>query len=125
MRKVKSKHTKPEMFIRRLIYALGYRYRLHKKDLPGKPDIIFGCRKKVIFINGCFWHGHDCKRAALPEANRQKWEDKIIGNKNRDQQNYQELKKLGWKYLVIWECEIKKKNYEQLQSKVIEFIEKD
>jgi len=110
MAKVRSKDTKPEMVVRRLIYSLGYRYRLHRKDLPGKPDLVFYQRKKVIFIHGCFWHEHNC-RAGLkkPKSNQDYWIPKLRRNVQRDKENRDLLVKLGWKVLIIWECELKNK----------------
>jgi DNA mismatch endonuclease, patch repair protein len=107
MRAVKSKDTKPEVIVRSLVHRLGYRFRLHRKDIPGTPDIAFPGRHKVIFIHGCFWHGHDCKRGSrVPKANRDYWEMKIERNKRRDAINVDALKQLQWQILVIWECEI-------------------
>lgn len=108
MRAVKSCDTTPEMFVRRLVYAMGYRYRLHRKDLPGKPDLTFRSRRKVIFVHGCFWHGHECKRGArVPKTHREYWETKIARNKERDSQHNEELQREGWGVLVVWECQIK------------------
>lgn len=108
MRAVKSRDTAPEMAVRRLLYSMGYRYRLHRRDLPGKPDLTFQSRRKVIFIHGCFWHGHDCKRGArVPKNNREYWETKIARNRERDIQHYEELNIMGWDILVIWECQLK------------------
>lgn len=108
MRAVKARDTVPEMIVRRLVHSMGYRYRLHRKDLPGKPDLTFQRRHKVIFVHGCFWHGHDCKRGArLPKTNRDYWETKITRNRERDQQHDQELRCQGWRILVVWECQIK------------------
>lgn len=108
MRAVKSRDTAPEMTVRRLVYSMGYRYRLHRKDLPGKPDLTFQSRRKVIFIHGCFWHGHDCKRGArVPKNNREYWETKIARNRERDSQNDEDLKREGWRILVVWECQIR------------------
>ena len=123
MSHIKSKNTKPEMTVRKIIYSLGYRYRLHRKDLPGKPDLAFINKKKVIFINGCFWHGHSgCKKSALPDTNYEFWNDKIKNNVNRDTLNYKRLEDMGWKYLVIWQCEIKKDNIENIKSNIIHFL---
>lgn len=123
MSHIKSKNTKPEMTVRKIIYSLGYRYRLHRKDLPGKPDLAFINKKKVIFINGCFWHGHSgCNKSALPDTNYEFWNDKIKNNINRDTLNYKRLKDMGWKYLVIWQCEIKKDNIENIKSNIIHFL---
>lgn len=108
MRAVKSRDTATEMTVRRLVYAMGYRYRLHRKDLPGKPDLVFQSRRKVIFVHGCFWHGHDCKRGArVPKTNSAYWENKITRNMERDNQHAEELKRAGWRVLVIWECQTK------------------
>ncbi len=108
MRAVKSKDTGPEMMVRRLAHGMGYRYRLHRKDLPGNPDLVFGSRRKVIFVNGCFWHGHTCKRGdRTPKNNPAYWIKKISRNKERDQEHLQALQGKGWQALVVWECEAK------------------
>ncbi len=107
MRAVKSRDTAPEMIVRRLVYSMGYRYRLHRKDLPGKPDLAFQSRRKVIFIHGCFWHGHECKRGArIPKTNREYWETKIARNRERDRQHDEDLKRESWRVFVVWECQI-------------------
>lgn len=108
MRRIKSKGMKPELAVRRLVHGLGYRYRLHRKDLPGKPDLVFGPRRKVIFVHGCFWHGHEregCLDARRPKSNTSYWNAKLAGNKQRDAERLQALKAMGWSVLVIWECE--------------------
>jgi DNA mismatch endonuclease (patch repair protein) len=108
MRAIRSKNTKPEMVIRRLVYSMGYRYRLHRKDLPGKPDLVFVGLRKVLFLHGCFWHGHDCKRGAhIPKTNSEYWERKIGRNKVRDAEHETALQAQGWSVLVIWECQTK------------------
>ena len=108
MRAVKGKDTKPEMIVRRLAHALGYRFRLHRKDLPGKPDLVFPGRRKVIFVHGCFWHGHECARGSRqPKQNAEYWRNKIARNVERDADNLQALERLGWQTQVIWECEMK------------------
>lgn len=108
MRAVKGKNTGPEMIVRRLVHALGYRYRLHRKDLPGKPDLVFPARRGVIFVHGCFWHQHDCPRGARsPKSNRDYWLPKLRRNRERDAKNQARLKEEGWKVLVVWECETK------------------
>lgn len=125
MRKVKSKGTWQEIFIRKLVHSMGYRYRLNKKDLPGNPDLVLKKYKKVIFVHGCFWHGHKrCRRAALPTTNADFWKKKINGNKKRDKANFRLLKKLDWEYLIIWQCEIKKSRLEELAKKISEFLER-
>lgn len=107
MRAVKDRNTKPEMIVRRLLHRLGYRYRLHRKNLPGKPDIVFGPLRKVIFVHGCFWHGHSCKRGnRLPKTNSDYWEAKITRNIERHLSQLDELKASGWTELTLWECEL-------------------
>ena len=107
MRAVRSKNTGLEMRVRRLLYHHGYRYRLHRKDLPGKPDLVFQGRRKAIFIHGCFWHGHDCRPKIRPTSNTQYWTPKIDGNRERDERNIAALEQAGWQVLVVWECQIK------------------
>lgn len=108
MAKIKGTNTKPEMMLRRLLHASGYRYRLHDKRLPGKPDIVFPGRRKVIFVNGCFWHGHTCPIGArLPKTNTEYWQEKRRRNQERDAEQIGRLSALGWTSLVVWECEIK------------------
>lgn len=123
MRRVRSKDTTPELIVRRLIFSLGHRYRLHRSDLPGKPDIVFPSSKKIIFVHGCFWHGHTCKRGArIPKHNREYWEHKISRNIERDKKHLAELKDLGWEVLIVWECETK--NLKNLEGKIVEFLSK-
>jgi DNA mismatch endonuclease (patch repair protein) len=111
MRAVKSRDTSPERTVRKLLSANGYRYRLQSKHLPGRPDIVFAGRKKAIFIHGCFWHGHLCKRGArIPKTNTIYWRNKIRRNRLRDERALKELRKAGWKVKVIWECEIARSN---------------
>ena len=106
MRAVRSHDTKPEMAVRRLLHRLGYRYRLHRRDLPGTPDIVFGPRRKVIFVHGCFWHGHSCPRGArLPATNVDYWRRKIDRNVERHAEQTERLRATGWATLVIWECQ--------------------
>ncbi|MEM8986197.1 MAG: DNA mismatch endonuclease Vsr [Pseudomonadota bacterium] len=108
MRAVKAKDTKPELKLRKALHALGFRYRLHRKDLPSKPDLVFPGRRAVIFVHGCFWHGHDCKRGArIPKQNRAYWEAKIARNKARDERNINALTDIGWRVLTVWECQLK------------------
>ena len=109
MSAIKGKDTKPEMIVRRYLFSKGLRYRLHVKKLPGNPDIVLPKYKTVVFINGCFWHGHEgCKYYRLPKSNVEFWESKITNNKNRDILNELKLKELGWRVLRIWECEIRR-----------------
>ncbi|MFW0753186.1 very short patch repair endonuclease [Pseudomonas sp. H11T01] len=108
MSRIKAKNTKPEIKVRQLIYALGYRYRLHVKKLPGCPDIVFSGKKKVIFVNGCYWHGHlNCRYAKLPKTNIEFWSDKFIRNRERDKRNVAALEAQGWQVSIIWQCEIR------------------
>src|SRR5689334_11372651 len=108
MRAVRSRNTGAEMIVRRLLYGLGYRYRLHRRDLPGKPDLTFPGRRKAIFVHGCFWHGHSCTRGArVPKSNRDYWTAKIARNKARDVRAQNDLRDLGWTTLTVWECEMK------------------
>lgn len=124
MSRISGKDTKPEILVRSLLHRMGYRFRVHKKDLPGKPDITLSKHKKVIFVHGCFWHGHeDCPRSKRPSTNVKFWNKKIDGNIERDKKNIQSLEKLGWTTLTLWTCEIK--NQEALKRKLIYFMETD
>ena len=106
MRAVKSRDTAPEMVVRRLAHRLGYRFRVCRKDLPGCPDIVFPRLRKVVFVHGCFWHGHDCARGArVPKGNRTYWLKKVAGNRARDQKNIDQLTADGWNSLIVWECD--------------------
>ena len=123
MKKVKNKGTEPELFIRELLCELGFnRYRLKTSQLNCSPDIIFPNLKKVIFVNGCFWHGHDCSRGALPKSNIDFWCNKIRKNIERDKANYNELEIMKWECLVIWQCEVKIKNLKELKKKINDFM---
>lgn len=107
MRAVKSKNTSLELRIRRLLHHAGYRYRLHRSDLPGKPDLVFPKRRKIIFVHGCFWHGHDCRPKIRPTSNTSYWSPKIEGNKARDARHVAALKAAGWDVFILWECQAK------------------
>ena len=108
MSRVMGKNTQPELVVRRLLHGLGYRFRLHPKDLPGRPDITFKARNKVIFVHGCFWHGHEgCRKAKLPNTRIKFWRDKIEMNRARDARKEAELKALGYDVLTLWECDLK------------------
>ena len=110
MAAIRSIDTTPELTVRRLVTGLGHRYRLHRKDLPGKPDLVFGPRCKVIFVHGCFWHLHpkaSCRDARPPKSNTRYWSPKLKRNVARDAEHVAALKKLGWKVLIVWDCEIK------------------
>lgn len=120
MSHIKSKDTKPEVLVRRFLFAHGFRFRLHRKDLPGKPDIVLPKYKTVIFINGCFWHGHsECRYASIPETNRDFWHSKISGNIERDKSNYAKLQHLGWKVIEIWQCQLKPKTKDRILKNLV------
>ena len=122
MARVRGQNTKPEMIVRRLVHAMGYRYRLHRKDLPGKPDLVFGPRRKAIFVHGCFWHGHHCKRGARkPKQNADYWTAKIARNVARDRENLAALEAMGWQALTVWECELKDRAV--LENRLRAFLE--
>jgi DNA mismatch endonuclease (patch repair protein) len=107
MSRIRSRDTKPELWVRRLIHSAGYRYRLHVKDLPGKPDLVFPARNAVIFVHGCFWHSHGaCREGRIPDSNQSYWGPKLARNVERDAQHVALLKAHGWRVLTIWECEI-------------------
>jgi len=111
MSRVRGRDTVPEMSVRRLVHGMGYRYRLHRRNLPGKPDLVFPSRRKVIFVHGCFWHRHPdpaCKLARLPKSKLDFWLPKLERNRERDLKVQKQLAELGWEYLIIWECEVRK-----------------
>lgn len=121
MRRVKSENTKPEMVVRRLVYAMGRRYRLHDKSLPGKPDMVFKGAKKIIFVHGCFWHWHDCPRGRrMPKSHTEYWEAKIRRNIERDREHQRQLEEMGYDVLVVWECQTK--DIETLREKLRIFL---
>lgn len=122
MAKVRSKDTHPELVVRRLTHGLGYRYRLHVRSVPGSPDLVFPARRKVIFVHGCFWHRHQCRRGrSMPATNRAFWEQKFKRNRERDRQIGRVLSKDGWKVLVVWECQLK--DMEALAHRLVQFLE--
>jgi len=124
MSRVSGKDTKPELIVRSQLHKLGYRFRLHRKDLPGKPDITLPRHKKVIFVHGCFWHGHtDCRRSKRPAINKKFWDEKLDKNIKRDAENIKKLQKLGWKVLVIWTCEVHDIN--KLKKHLLLFLEEN
>ncbi|GGH02682.1 very short patch repair endonuclease [Pedobacter zeae] len=121
MSRIKSKNTKPEIFVRKFLHTNGFRYRLHVKDLPGKPDIVLPKYKTVIFVNGCFWHGHDqCRYYVIPKTKTEWWLSKINGNKAKDIINVNSLKKAGWRVIVVWECELKPKTIKATLQTIVE-----
>lgn len=122
MQAVRSKDTGAELLVRKLLYSLGYRFRLHRHDLPGKPDIVFPGRHKVILVHGCFWHHHACPRGKrLPKTNREYWLPKLRRNQLRDRRNIRQLQELGWQPLIVWECEAK--SSKDLEAKLSGFLE--
>lgn len=121
MRAVKGENTTPELIVRRMIFAMGYRFRLHRKDLPGKPDLVFPSKRKAIFVHGCFWHGHGCVRGArMPKTNADYWQKKIARNRVRDVANVKALKSQGWQVATVWECELK--TLPQLRMRLTRFF---
>ena len=121
MRSIKSVDTSPEMKVRRIVHGLGYRYSLHSSDLPGKPDLVFRTRKKVIFVHGCFWHCHQgCQETHVPKSHRGYWRPKLKRNKARDRENQVALEAIGWRILVFWECETN--NPKAIARKAREFL---
>lgn len=122
MARIRGKNTRPELFVRKLVFALGYRYRLHVRDLPGQPDLVFASRRKVILVHGCFWHFHSpCSIARLPKSNLDFWGPKLEGNKARDKRNRLALRKAGWKVLTIWECQLK--DTRRLEARIRRFLD--
>lgn len=122
MRAVKSKNTAPELAVRQIVHALGFRFRLHRSDLPGAPDLAFVGRRKAVFVHGCFWHGHDCPRGARePKTNLRYWRTKIARNRERDAEAGDRLAECGWQVHIVWECEIKDRA--ALARKLCAFLE--
>lgn len=124
MSRVGAKDTQPEWRVRSLLHAMGYRYRLHARDLPGRPDIVFRKRRKVIFVHGCFWHRHDdpaCRLARLPKSRVDFWEAKLTGNAERDKRVVKVLESSGWQVLIVWECELR--DSEHIENKLRHFLD--
>ena len=122
MRKVRRRDTGPEMIVRRLLHRAGYRFRLHAGDLPGRPDVVFRGRRKVIFVHGCFWHRHDgCKRTTTPKTRREFWADKFAANRKRDAAAVSRLKRTGWEVAIVWECETE--DGDRLKDRLVAFLE--
>ena len=123
MQRIRSKHTNPEQVVRSVVRSLGYRYRLHVQKLPGSPDLAFPVVKKVIFVHGCFWHRHRCKRGqSIPTTRIKFWERKFDMNKRRDQRHRRQLNRLGWSVLNVWECQTKPKGRERLVARLDKFL---
>ncbi len=124
MSRVRAVNTKPELAVRRLLYALGFRFRLHRSDLPGCPDIVLPGRRKVIFVHGCFWHRHPrCRRATMPKTRPDFWAHKFKQNRERDKRQQRELRRMGWDVLVVWECETH--DLQQLKDRISSELETD
>lgn len=123
MSQIKSKNTKPELIVRKFLHSKGFRFRIHKKDLPGKPDIVLPKYKIAIFIHGCFWHGHhECRYFVMPKTRTEWWLEKINRNKEKDVENYLFLIENGWRVVTIFECELKKQNREETLNKLLKEI---
>jgi DNA mismatch endonuclease (patch repair protein) len=121
MAAVRSRHTRPELGVRKIVYGMGYRYRLHAKDLPGTPDLVFRTQKKVLFVHGCFWHRHArCRYATLPKSRTSFWATKFTSNVARDRRNRRDLKKAGWEILVVWQCQLNRPD--RLAKQIYEFL---
>lgn len=123
MSRIRSKDTSPELFVRRLVHALGFRYRLHSAKLPGRPDLVFTSRRKVIFVHGCYWHMHACAWGRVtPKTNAAFWQTKRMSNVERDRRNLRELGRLGWHVLVVWECSLRKPQH--AERRITKFLER-
>lgn len=120
MASVKSKNTKPEIALRSALHKLGYRFRLHRRDLPGSPDLVFPSRKKAIFVHGCFWHGHGCRWGKLPKSRLEYWGPKIAANKKRDRNKARLLRQYGWEAKTVWACQLRIEN--KTLNKIAEFL---
>lgn len=120
MSRVKSRDTTPELAVRRLVFALGFRYRLHRRDLPGTPDLVFVALKKVIFVHGCFWHFHHCRHFRFPSTRKAYWTHKLTSNQRRDALHRRRLRRAGWDLLVIWECQLRRPKW--LKTRLLEFL---
>lgn len=125
MSHIRSSNTKPEEEVRKYLFSKGFRYRKNDRRLPGKPDIVLPKYRAVIFVNGCFWHKHDCSRFVWPSSNVEYWKNKINGNVARDRKNYELLKSQGWDVIVVWECELKRKNFNQTMDSLIQILKED
>ena len=122
MSKISGKETKPEIIVRKFLFSKGFRYRKNVKSLPGKPDIVLSKHKAIVFVNGCFWHGHNCKAGKLPSTRKEFWENKITDTKKRDSKNQAELAESGWKVIVVWQCELKNR---ELKSERLQRLAKE
>ena len=125
MAAVKSKNTTPEMLVRRLVHSFGYRFRLHVRSLPGTPDMVFPRFRKIINVNGCFWHMHSCPRCRVPSSRRDYWTAKMRRNAARDKRTQRQLRHSGWHVMVIWECQINRTGKDRLQARIVSFLDKN
>ncbi|MDN7773682.1 very short patch repair endonuclease [Burkholderia orbicola] len=123
MSNISRENTHPELFVRKLLHGMGYRYVLHDKRLPGCPDIVFPQRRKVIFVHGCFWHGHRCARGALPKTNTELWANKIARNVARDSRNVRLLRAAGWGVAIVWGCSLTTRNTDALKRRLRRFLD--
>lgn len=123
MAAIRSKNTKPEVLLRKALFASGFRFRIHVKTLPSAPDVVLPKYKSIILVHGCFWHGHFCKISRIPKSNIKFWENKIYGNQARDLKAKTALKKLGWRVLIVWECSLNKKNFPKTFNKILKWLE--
>ena len=121
MQAVKSKDTGPELIVRRLLHKMGYRFRLHRKDLPGRPDIVLPKYRKAIFVHGCFWHNHGCAKGQLPKSRLDYWQPKLEANARRDRTKKEQIESLGWKVLVVWQCQTK--DLDALRTQLRAFVD--
>jgi DNA mismatch endonuclease (patch repair protein) len=121
MQAVGTRDTGPELAVRRMLHGMGYRYRLQARDLPGRPDVVFRSRKKVIFVHGCFWHGHRCRKGRAPKSRLEYWGPKLAANRARDKAQVRALRKMGWSVLTIWQCQTA--NVERLRDRLVGFLE--
>ncbi len=122
MSRIRSANTKPEILVRKYLFAQGFRFRKNDKALPGCPDIVLPKYKTVIFVNGCFWHKHECARFVWPASNTDYWYAKIMKNVERDAENYQRLEADGWQVIVVWECQLKKEHFDAVMASILEMI---
>ena len=125
MAKVRSKNTKPELGLRKALFRFGFRYRLHAKELPGKPDLMLSRYRAVVFVNGCFWHWHGCNKSRMPLHNAEYWADKITQNKKRDIANQERLLATGWRVLIVWECALSREKVDVTVTKVADWLNSD
>jgi DNA mismatch endonuclease, patch repair protein len=121
MSRIRSVDTKPEIIVRRLVHGMGYRYRLHGRKLLGNPDLVFASSRKVIFVHGCFWHQHGCRHYQMPKTRRDFWEPKLARNRARDVEVQRTLRRLGWRSLIVWECQLGRNG--KLQQRIRQFLE--